>query len=73
MKLTKLLIFCFLSVLFSVYGQAQGVSNKGKVVGKDGIHIRGVSILFKGTAMATSSDGIQCLTIFDPNCRDSSL
>jgi hypothetical protein len=56
MKLTKLLIFCFLSVLFSVYGQAQDVSIKGKVIDENGLPIPGVSILIKGTTKATSSD-----------------
>jgi TonB-linked SusC/RagA family outer membrane protein len=56
MKLTKLLIFCFLSVLFSVYGQAQDVSIKGKVIDENGLPIPGVTILIKGTTNATSSD-----------------
>ena len=56
MKLTKLLIFCFLSVLFSVYGQAQDVSIKGKVIDENGLPIPGASILIKGTSKATSSD-----------------
>ena len=49
MKLTKLLIFCFLSILFSVYGQAQDASIKGKVIDENGLPIPGVSILIKGT------------------------
>ncbi len=73
MKLTKLLIFCFLSVLFSVCGQAQDVSAKEKVLDKNGIHIRGVSTLIKETAKATFSDRIRGLTIFDPHCRSNSL
>ncbi|HWS60234.1 MAG TPA: TonB-dependent receptor [Flavobacterium sp.] len=56
MKLTKLLIFCFLSVLFSVYGQAQDVTIKGKVIDENGLPIPGASILIKGTEKATSSD-----------------
>ncbi|MBC7845258.1 MAG: TonB-dependent receptor [Flavobacterium sp.] len=56
MKLTKLLIFCFLSVLFSVYGQAQDVSIKGKVVDENGLPIPGVTILIKGTSNATTTD-----------------
>ncbi len=55
MKLTKLLIFCFLSVLFSVYGQAQDVSIKGKIIDENGLPIPGVSILIKGTTKATVS------------------
>ena len=56
MKLTKLLIFCFLSVLFSVYGQAQDVSIKGKIIDENGLPIPGVSILIKGTSKVTVSD-----------------
>nr|WP_315166315.1 TonB-dependent receptor [uncultured Flavobacterium sp.] len=56
MKLSKLLIFCFLSVLFSVYGQAQDVSIKGKVIDESGLPIPGVTISIRGTAKATSSD-----------------
>ena len=56
MKLTKLIIFCFLSVLFSVYGQAQDLTIKGKVIDENGLPIPGVSVLIKGTAKATSSD-----------------
>ena len=56
MKLTKLIIFCFLSVLFSVYGQAQDISIKGKIIDENGLPIPGASILIKGTTKATSSD-----------------
>jgi TonB-linked SusC/RagA family outer membrane protein len=56
MKLSKLLIFCFLSVLFSVYGHAQDVSIKGKVIDESGLPIPGVIILIKGTTKGTSSD-----------------
>jgi TonB-dependent starch-binding outer membrane protein SusC len=56
MKLTKVLIFCFLSVLFSVYGQAQGVTVKGNVIDENGLPIPGVTILIKGTSNATSTD-----------------
>ena len=56
MKFTKPLIFCFLSILFSVYGQAQDVIVSGKVYDKEGLPIPGVSILIKGTSKATASD-----------------
>lgn len=56
MKLTKSLIFCFLSVLFSVYGQAQDVTVSGKVLDENGLPIPGASILIKGTTKATASD-----------------
>jgi TonB-linked SusC/RagA family outer membrane protein len=56
MKFTKLFIFCFLSILFSVYGQAQDVTVSGKVYDENGLPIPGVSILIKGTSKATASD-----------------
>ncbi len=56
MKLTKILIFCFLSTLFSVYGQAQDLTVNGKVLDEKGLPIPGASILIKGTAKAMSSD-----------------
>lgn len=56
MKITKLLIFCFLSTLFSVYGQAQDVNVAGKVLDEVGLPIPGVTILIKGTAKGTTSD-----------------
>ncbi|MBC5839074.1 SusC/RagA family TonB-linked outer membrane protein [Flavobacterium muglaense] len=56
MKLNKSLIFCFLSVLFAVYGQAQEVSIKGKVIDENGLPIPGVTILTKGSSKATASD-----------------
>lgn len=56
MKLTKSLIFCFLSVLFSVYGQAQDVTVSGKVVDENGLPIPGANILVKGTSKATATD-----------------
>lgn len=56
MKLTKLFIFCFLSILFSVYGQAQDVTVTGKVIDESGLPIPGATILIKGTSKATSSD-----------------
>ncbi|WP_310559503.1 TonB-dependent receptor [Flavobacterium sp.] len=56
MKLTKVFIFCFLSVLFSVYAQAQDLSIKGKIIDENGLPVPGASILIKGTTKATSSD-----------------
>ena len=56
MKFTKSFIFCFLSILFSVYGHAQHVTVKGKVYDQNGLPIPGVSILIKGTSNATVSD-----------------
>ena len=56
MKLTKVLIFCFLSVLFSVYGQAQDVTVSGKVIDESGLPIPGVTISIKGTSKATATD-----------------
>ncbi|MFV5690144.1 SusC/RagA family TonB-linked outer membrane protein [Flavobacterium sp. ZT3R25] len=56
MKFTKLFIFCFLSILFSVYAQAQDVTVNGKVYDENGLPIPGVSILIKGTSKATATD-----------------
>ena len=56
MKLTKVFIFCFLSILFSVYGQAQDVSVSGKILDESGLPIPGVTVLIKGTTNATSTD-----------------
>lgn len=56
MKFTKLFIFCLLSVLFSVYSQAQDITVNGKVYDENGLPIPGVSILIKGTPKATASD-----------------
>ena len=56
MKFTKLFVFCFLSILFSVYAHAQDVNVSGKVYDENGLPIPGVSILVKGTTKATASD-----------------
>jgi TonB-linked SusC/RagA family outer membrane protein len=56
MKFTKLIIFSFFAILFSVYGQAQDVSINGKVLDENGLPIPGASILVKGTSNATSTD-----------------
>lgn len=56
MKLTKLIVFCFLSILFSVYGQAQDVTVKGRVNDEKGLPIPGATILTKGTSKASTSD-----------------
>jgi TonB-linked SusC/RagA family outer membrane protein len=56
MKFTKILIFCFLSILFSVYGHAQDVTVNGKVLDENGQPIPGATILIKGTSKATASD-----------------
>ena len=56
MKFTKLLILCFISILFSVYGQAQEATVSGKVIDENGLPIPGVTILIKGTSKAAASD-----------------
>lgn len=56
MKLTKLLIFCISSLLFTVVLQAQDISINGKVNDENGMPIPGATILIKGTTTATSSD-----------------
>jgi TonB-linked SusC/RagA family outer membrane protein len=56
MKLKKLLVFCFSSILFSVCTQAQDVTVKGKVIDESGMSIPGATILIKGSAKATASN-----------------
>ena len=56
MKFTKLFIFCFLSILFSVYAQAQEIVVSGIVNDETGMPIPGASILIKGSTQSTSSD-----------------
>jgi TonB-linked SusC/RagA family outer membrane protein len=56
MKFTKLFIFCLLSILFSVYAQAQDVTVNGKVYDENGVPIPGVSVLIKGTSKAAATD-----------------
>lgn len=56
MKLTKLLIFCFSSILFSVYAQAQDVTVNGIVNDESGMPVPGASVVIKGTGKGTSSD-----------------
>ncbi len=56
MKFTKSLIFCFFTILFSVYGQAQQASISGKVIDENGQPIPGATILVKGTTVGTTSD-----------------
>lgn len=56
MKFTKLLLFCFSSLLFSVYGQAQDLSVKGKVLDEAGLPLPGVTVLIQGTSQGTSTD-----------------
>ncbi|MCD0475973.1 TonB-dependent receptor [Flavobacterium sp. EDS] len=56
MKLIKLLIFCFSSILFSVYAQAQDVTVNGIVNDENGMPVPGASVVIKGTGKGTSSD-----------------
>jgi TonB-linked SusC/RagA family outer membrane protein len=56
MKLKKLFVFCVFSVLFSICGQAQEASVKGKVTDENGLPIPGATILVKGSTKATSTD-----------------
>ena len=56
MKLTKLFIFCFSSLLFSVYGHAQDITVNGKIVDEKGLSIPGATIVIEGTVNSTISD-----------------
>ncbi|WP_394773684.1 SusC/RagA family TonB-linked outer membrane protein [Flavobacterium sp.] len=56
MKLTKLLIFCISSLLFSVIAMAQDVTVNGTINDESGLPVPGATILIKGTSKATASD-----------------
>ncbi|OXG03103.1 TonB-linked SusC/RagA family outer membrane protein [Flavobacterium araucananum] len=56
MKLTKLLIFCISSLLFSVIAIAQDVTVSGTINDESGLPVPGATILIKGTSKATASD-----------------
>ena len=56
MKLTKSYVFCFLSLLFTIYLQAQNIEINGTIQDENGIPIPGVSIILKNTNSGTSSD-----------------
>ncbi|OXB05939.1 SusC/RagA family TonB-linked outer membrane protein [Flavobacterium pectinovorum] len=56
MKLTKLLIFCFSSLMFSVIAMAQDVTVNGVINDESGLPVPGATISVKGTKKATASD-----------------
>ncbi|MDI1256538.1 MAG: TonB-dependent receptor [Flavobacterium sp.] len=56
MKFTKLLIFCFSSILFSAAVFAQEVTVKGKVSDESGLPMPGVTIVEKATAKTAVTD-----------------
>ncbi|PKB17267.1 TonB-dependent receptor [Flavobacterium sp. 5] len=56
MKLLKTFIFCILSILFSVYAQAQEAAINGKVIDESGLPIPGATIVLKGSSSSTSTD-----------------
>ena len=56
MKLTKLLIFCISSLLFSVIAMAQDVTINGIINDENGLPVPGATILVKGTKKASASD-----------------
>jgi TonB-dependent starch-binding outer membrane protein SusC len=55
MKLTKLFIFCISSLLFSIYGNAQDIMVRGKVLDEKGMSVPGASILIQGSKNGTST------------------
>nr|WP_315157481.1 TonB-dependent receptor [uncultured Flavobacterium sp.] len=67
MKLTKLLIFCVSSLLFSVVLQAQDITITGKVNDEKGMPVPGATVLLKGTTTASSSDFDGKFTIKAPS------
>ncbi|KRD59967.1 SusC/RagA family TonB-linked outer membrane protein [Flavobacterium sp. Root935] len=56
MKLTKLLIFCVSSLLFSAVAFAQDVTVNGTINDESGLPVPGATVLVKGTNKATASD-----------------
>ncbi|MDP5199347.1 TonB-dependent receptor [Flavobacterium sp. DG2-3] len=56
MKLTKLLVFCISSLLFSVIAVAQDVTVNGMIKDETGMPVPGATILLKGTTKSTASD-----------------
>ncbi|MGE8344031.1 MAG: SusC/RagA family TonB-linked outer membrane protein, partial [Flavobacterium sp.] len=56
MKLTKLLVFCISSLLFSVIAVAQDVTVNGIIKDETGMPVPGATILLKGTTKSTASD-----------------
>jgi len=56
MKLTKLLVFCISSLLFSVIAMAQDVTVNGIVNDENGLPVPGATVLLKGTTKSTASD-----------------
>lgn len=56
MKFTKLLYFCFSSILFAMSSYAQDLNVRGKIVDEVGLPMPGVTVSVKGTTNATSSD-----------------
>ncbi|MCD0468369.1 TonB-dependent receptor [Flavobacterium sp. JAS] len=56
MKLTKLLIFCVSSLLFSVIAVAQDVTVNGVITDESGMPVPGATIVLKGTPKSTASD-----------------
>jgi len=56
MKLTKLLVFCISSLLFSVIAVAQDVTVNGIINDESGMPVPGATVLLKGTTRSTASD-----------------
>lgn len=56
MKLTKLLIFCVSSLLFSVIAVAQDVTVNGMINDESGMPVPGATVVLKGTTKSTASD-----------------
>lgn len=56
MKLTKLLIFCVSSLLFSIVAMAQDVTVNGIINDESGMPVPGATIVLKGTTKSTASD-----------------
>ncbi|HSD06851.1 carboxypeptidase-like regulatory domain-containing protein, partial [Flavobacterium sp.] len=67
MKLTKLIVFCISSLLFTFVINAQDISVNGTVNDENGMPIPGANILIKGTSTAVSTDFDGKFTIKAPS------
>ncbi|WP_445737381.1 SusC/RagA family TonB-linked outer membrane protein [Mariniflexile sp.] len=56
MKLKKLYVLCFLSLLFSIYMEAQNLVVRGTVLDESGLPVPGASVILKDTSKGASTD-----------------
>lgn len=56
MRITKLHVLCFLSLLFTAYIQAQDLTVSGTISDESGMPIPGATVLLKNTSKGTTTD-----------------